>query len=423
VAAAIGRATNTDPVLWRVLLGVMTLFGGIGLLVYLLGWLLIPAEGDSASPAEALIGRGRSSTSAALALGLAVVTVIMFAVVFSGTVRTSLLGAAVILGAAVLVSRGGSTFGRPANTPPQPDGTPPPAPMGPPFAPPAASPSSPTVPLTPAGSSAPPFASTASGQGTTEAPTGYRPPFAPYGPYASSSPYAQSLGHPPPPPPQYPGLAQTLPPPKPPKPPRERSRLGRVVLSLACLALGVLAVLDISQGDVPVAAYLAVPLGIVGLGLVAGAWLGRARWLIFPGLALTVALAIVASAESWNVSHRGVPRGNVTWAPTNASELTGKYRTDVGNATLDLSKIDFRDKDAAVTVQVDIGNLVVILPPDVDVHLVARVNGGSADALGESWNGLGNTTHQVRDNGTDGPGGGQLRLNATVDLGKLEVHR
>ena len=31
----------------------LTLFGGVGVLVYALGWLLIPSEGDSASPAEA----------------------------------------------------------------------------------------------------------------------------------------------------------------------------------------------------------------------------------------------------------------------------------------------------------------------------------------------------------------------------------
>src|SRR5437764_14019986 len=43
VCAASGRATNTDPVLWRVLIAVLSLVGGIGVLVYLVGWLFIPA--------------------------------------------------------------------------------------------------------------------------------------------------------------------------------------------------------------------------------------------------------------------------------------------------------------------------------------------------------------------------------------------
>ncbi len=73
VCASIGRATNTDPVLWRVLFAVLTLFGGVGLLAYLIGWLLIPADGDTASPIEAVLGRGVSRTSAPVAVIGAVV--------------------------------------------------------------------------------------------------------------------------------------------------------------------------------------------------------------------------------------------------------------------------------------------------------------------------------------------------------------
>ena len=50
---------------------------GVGVVIYLAGWLLIPAEGDTASPIEALFGRGYSSTSTGLTLGLAVVAVIL----------------------------------------------------------------------------------------------------------------------------------------------------------------------------------------------------------------------------------------------------------------------------------------------------------------------------------------------------------
>src|SRR4051794_29998403 len=73
VCGAFARATNTDPVLWRVLLPVAVLAGGLGAVVYLLAWLLIPAEGDSGSPVEALAGRGRSSMSRPLTIVLTVI--------------------------------------------------------------------------------------------------------------------------------------------------------------------------------------------------------------------------------------------------------------------------------------------------------------------------------------------------------------
>src|SRR6266545_3129283 len=83
VCAAIGRATNTDPVLWRVILAVLTIFGGVGLLIYLIGWMLIPSEGDTASAAEALIGRGQSGTSAIAVIVSAVLIVMLLGTVFS----------------------------------------------------------------------------------------------------------------------------------------------------------------------------------------------------------------------------------------------------------------------------------------------------------------------------------------------------
>ncbi len=49
VAAGLGRYTDVDPVIYRVVLAVLTLFGGAGLLLYGLGWLLMPEQGDEHS--------------------------------------------------------------------------------------------------------------------------------------------------------------------------------------------------------------------------------------------------------------------------------------------------------------------------------------------------------------------------------------
>jgi hypothetical protein len=76
-----------------------------------------------------------------------------------------------------------------------------------------------------------------------------------------------------------------------------------------------------------------------------------------------------------------------------------------------------------VDVSVDVGNLTVILPPDVDVDVTASVDAGNASILGRQVNGVGNDEQHVHDDGPDGPGGGKLLVTARVDLGKLEVHR
>ena len=86
-------------------------------------------------------------------------------------------------------------------------------------------------------------------------------------------------------------------------------------------------------------------------------------------------------------------------------------------------RIPFTDHTVPVDAHVNVGNLVVILPPNVDVDVSAKVDGGSADVLGQHWDGLGNDERQLHDNGADGVGGGTLQLTASVDLGKLEVRR
>src|ERR671929_1394523 len=67
VAAAIARRYAIDPVLVRVAFVVATTWGGVGLLLYLLGWLLLPAEGNQPST-ESVVGRGRRAMSAVLTI-------------------------------------------------------------------------------------------------------------------------------------------------------------------------------------------------------------------------------------------------------------------------------------------------------------------------------------------------------------------
>ncbi|HEX6969020.1 MAG TPA: PspC domain-containing protein [Micromonosporaceae bacterium] len=381
VCAAIGRATNTDPVFWRVLLAVLGFLGGIGVLIYLAAWLLIPAEGDSASPVEALLGRGRSSMSPVTTLLLGILVAILLGFVLTDQFRVVLLAAAIIAGSILLVNR--------------------------------SSPTHPTV--------APP-SRTASGP--PQQTGGYRAPFAPHGPYPAPPP-----GHPQAAPGPYP---PRFPPPVPPQPtpaarPHHRSPLGAATVSMIFVAIGVVAMLDLAAViDVRVSAYFVVALLVIAFGLLVGSWFGRARWLIALGLAVSFGLGVATVVESHAyhpaVESRGYRPGPIVWQPTGYDDLAAHYKSSFGQATLDLTQVDFTDREAHVTVEVTAGHVTVIVPPDVDVTAQTEVNLGSAQLFGTPWNGLGNTT-RVTDVGPDGPGGGNLRLALKIHAGYLEVRR
>ncbi|HET8682375.1 MAG TPA: PspC domain-containing protein [Micromonosporaceae bacterium] len=519
VCAAVGRATNTDPVLWRVLFAVLTLFGGIGLLAYLVGWLVIPAEGDTAAPVEALAGRGRSGTSPVTVVLVGLLAVVVLAFIASDGFRVAVLAAAVLLGGALLLNRGArapagpyrpeghahypgapgfgptaygpptfdapasgpATFTTPASGPPaftaptsgpgafggpgpgapawgaaafggpagpgaaggDPGSEPMPYPPGayrdPPGGYRAPGPAAPVPPGTAATSpppaaaapyppapgapppgvppyAAPPQAGAGLPGGSPVPPPvppgGYRPPFAPRGPYAAGGAYPPG---PPPPGPVVPG------PPRRPRPPREPSRLVRVVLSLACVALGVLAAADLTGARVRPSAYFATGLGIIGLGLLAGAWVGRARWLIPVGLATTVALGISSGVEGFDHVRPSV--GDTEWRPRTFEQLDSRYELGTGDATLDLRELDFTGRNETVVATVRFGSLRVILPPDVDVDVRADINAGDARVFGVTWGGINQAARELSDDGADGPGGGQLRLTVHVNAGDLEVDR
>src|SRR5690606_40124073 len=57
VAAGIGARYGIDPVLVRVALLVATVFGGFGVTLYLIGWLLLPDERDDVSALESWVDR------------------------------------------------------------------------------------------------------------------------------------------------------------------------------------------------------------------------------------------------------------------------------------------------------------------------------------------------------------------------------
>lgn len=81
VCAAIGRSTGTDPVLWRVIVGVLTLFGGSGLLLYAAGWALIREQGEAEAPADRLLRRRAGRLTPGAVVLVVLVSVVGLAIV------------------------------------------------------------------------------------------------------------------------------------------------------------------------------------------------------------------------------------------------------------------------------------------------------------------------------------------------------
>ena len=60
VCVGLGAYFGVDPTLVRLAFAVLSAFGGLGILLYLCAWVVIPEEGESASIVESLVNKRRS---------------------------------------------------------------------------------------------------------------------------------------------------------------------------------------------------------------------------------------------------------------------------------------------------------------------------------------------------------------------------
>ncbi|MGH3753483.1 MAG: PspC domain-containing protein [Pseudonocardiaceae bacterium] len=365
VAAAIGRRYAVDPVLVRVAFVVAALYSGVGVVLYLLGWLLLPAEGDETSAAEGLLGRGRSSMSPALTVVLILLLIPAAGMVFDGP--SGVLGLAVAVGALVLLHRSRAGLGDVAR-PARPEG----APGG-------------------AGAN-PPGTNAGAGQ---PAPPAWDP--------LGAAPFAWDLPEPSP-----------MPPATPPRGPR--SKVTPVTLGLALLTGGIATALLPALSAAQIAALL---LGVVGLGLVVGSLVRGGRGLIVIAVPLALLTWVLQAAPA-----SGLRFGDDRWSPVTAAQVQPRYEVTLGNGRLDLTGLRFAEGQTVTTsVAVGMGETVVIVPPYVDARVTCRAQVGVVDCLGVPRSGTLPARVDTTDYGPDGPGGGTLVLTVQAGVGNVAVER
>lgn len=371
VAGGLGRHLDVDPTILRVLFVVLVFFGGAGLLMYGALWLLVPEEGTE----ESVVRTSDSTRNVVLIVVAVIAGLAAIGDMWNGYGFPWPIAVAGLVVAVVLLARDRSHA-----TPPSAGPVPPPPPPG-----------------SPPGAQSATWAPPPNQTGDTQVlpPT---PPSPPHGP----------------PPAWYPPV-----PPQPTRPPRRAGPLlFGITLALAALALGVLGMYDAAGNTVEDAAYPALALAVVGAMLVVGAFFGRAGGLILLGVVTSLVLGGTALSEPTFDGER-----DLVIRPTSAAELESSYDVPAGRIELDLTGMDSDDLDGrSVGLDANVGEIVVVVPDDVDVSFHARIAFGGAietpagdrDGWGPEMTGM-----LLASAGTTA----DLELDIDLDMGHIELRQ
>ncbi len=388
VAGGVADVLDIDPVLVRIGFVVLAFAGGAGVVAYLALWLLTPEVAGGETPVAGANERGPAFW---IAIGLFVLAALAIA---DSVADRSIVWPLVLVGAGVALWRSNSTR----------HGV-------------SSSPETPVAPGAPEASASPEAAEAPRAPGAPEAPAAQATP--------TDSPTRPIPAWTPPPPPGSPptdtggtgGGGDWRPPPV----ASERSVLGRITVGVALLALGVLAILDTAGAiTLTVQMAFAVTLLVVGLGLVVGAWMGRARWLTLPALLLLLPGLVLASVVDELDVPLGAGIGESSAGATGPADVDEVYELGVGELTVNLGELDLSEQDVSTSVRLGIGKAIVVVPDDATVELTWQVTGGRADLFGQHRAGRVVEGSEVFEGDEDS---GTITLDARVALGELVVER
>ncbi|MFW5933881.1 MAG: PspC domain-containing protein, partial [Actinomycetota bacterium] len=402
---------GVDVALVRIALVVLALFNGVGILAYLIGWIAIPERsvGEPApSPVRAESRPGGREPLFWVGLGLLVVGAVALVsgplaglgILPPGTARELVIPLVLIGFGLALWRAGGTTAPSPQVSSPQA-----PAPQPPSFQ--AAS-----------------DERTESNVTTqTYAPDGGQHTSGPAGP-PPTPPAGGQPGGPASPPPTQPsgsGGSSWTPPPV---PERTRSWVTRATLGAAFVAVGLLWTLRLAGViDLAAGAILSVALLIVGIGLLIGAVVGRARWLILVGaLLLPPVLAAQVTPPAFGslleLRSDGRPAGEIDLAPTELDELDRVYELGAGSIQLDLSELELDGETVTIDVELGVGEIDVTVPDDVEVDVSGRVGIGEVRLLDErqvGGIGVSGTTATLEPDDPEG----RIELDLAAGIGEI----
>ena len=382
-----GRYFDVDPVIFRVVLVVLSLTGGIGLIVYGMGWLVIPLEGEDESEAHRLLS-GRIEGAPLTAVLMALVGCGLYAsMIGNGANQAFSLLLLTATAGAVYWSQQRGRIRAAGETP---------------------------FVTASAVADAPPAAQAPPEPGGT--PSWWRDPLTKepgylWGP--DDGPYEEAD-------------RQAW---------RERKRAARgerswlfalvvFLLVVAAAAIGTGASWQRQPTGVAIEIGLSAALGVLGFAYLTASFAGRPR----GGTVFWTLVIIVGLIGAAAVPKSGQGLGGTTWRPTTAGAVRPSYERGVGTGTLDLTGIRLNGATVHTRLKLGAGQAVVRLPKNATVRVYYRVSAGDVRLPGDqSHSGVHVKTDQ--DERFDyGPAAGVLSTG-TVDLevlvgaGELEVTR
>jgi phage shock protein PspC (stress-responsive transcriptional regulator) len=132
---------------------------------------------------------------------------------------------------------------------------------------------------------------------------------------------------------------------------------------------------------------------------------------------VAVTLVVTYAFASFDLSlNDGV--GDRTYHVGSADNLRGRYDLGIGELDLDLSSLTLPKGETRINAHVGIGELRILLPPDVAVRYDTKATYGQVLAFGEESDGHNNGLE-----GVDGNGDRVLVIRATVGAGEVDVDR
>ncbi|MFD5428905.1 PspC domain-containing protein [Streptomyces sp. NPDC127084] len=368
VCGGLGRYCDVDPVIFRIVIGVLTVMGGIGLIFYGFAWLLMPLDGEEENEARRALS-GRVDGAALIAVLMALLGCALFlSMIGNGTMLGFAAMLSIAMAAAAVWSQrrslAASDGGRldPATAhavkeaPPETKA--PPAPGGPSWW---------RDPIVKDGSTGP-------------VATGYL-----WGPPDAVAPdWAEAVPRQPgargdrgraqerisgrfPGPVEVPAAASR---------PYGKRGIGGLVFLLALLAGGLGA--GLSWESKPLGTSLetgfACALAVFCLGLLTSSLLGRRRG---GTVLLTIVTALLLAASSMLPKEIGTQWIRTDWQPATIAAVVPRYELGSGDARLDLGGLAIpAESTVNTTVEVGAGRLRVVVPRDATVKITAKAGLG-----------------------------------------------
>ncbi|WP_404192856.1 PspC domain-containing protein [Streptomyces tauricus] len=412
VCAGLGRQCDMDPVIFRIVLAVLSATGGLGLIFYGFAWLFVPYDDEEENEVRKLL-TGRVDGQALAG--------VLFALVGCGVFLSMLNNASVLTFAATLslLLAGAGYWSRQRCT-----DVPDPSPSsrvrsgrGGPIAAQAVADAPPEAQAPPVPGAFPSWwREPIVKDGTYEGGTGYL--WGPKGTWDRDIAAAITIAH---------GGDSDREIRTRDATPRGPSGIGGRVFLLALVAgaLGTHLTWEDRTLGASLQTGLACALAVFGLGIAVSSFRGRTgAGSIFLAIVTAGLLACSAALPADITTHWE----RVDWTPATAAAVQEQYDLGTGVGTLDLSRIDLgKGRTVTTNAEVGMGQLKVVVPKDVTVRLNIEVGVGDIQLPGDDKQDVDVAPGKHKDltlaPAEGSKDGGTLDLTLEVGIGQAEVAR